>query len=155
MQYVNGKAYLNKRRVYVLHIPLTFISQRKVSLLHCNISVPELLRFFRACVALFCSPLESFLFVVTASHFRPRELLVPFPYSRSAAGSTPPPSSPPPTPTATPNFLMRFGYIHVYRPRCQDVTTVHHSLTAIVPAFLHLSFIYQKHLAAVPSRRVK
>jgi hypothetical protein len=44
---------------------------------------------FTACVALFSSPLESSLFVVTASHFRPRELLVPLPYSCSAVGSAP------------------------------------------------------------------
>lgn len=133
LQYVDAKAWLNKQRVFVLRTPLhfyrpvTILTIFAVSLPHCNDLVTELGRFFRVCVALFCSPLESFLFVVTASHFRPRELLVPFPYSRSVAGSTP-------IPPATPNFLMRFGYIHVYRPSCQDVTAVHHPVTAIVRA---------------------
>lgn len=114
--------------MYTLHL-LVSVSEEygklcSIAILQSSIRVSELHLFFRVCIALFCSPLESFLFVVTASHFRPRELLVPFPYSRSAAGSTP-------HPPATPNFLMRFGYIHVYRPRCQPVTAVHHSLTAM------------------------
>jgi len=138
LYYADDKACLNKQRVFVVHTALLSAVILAVSLLHCNALVTELGRFFRVCVALFCSPLESFLFVVTASHFRPRELLVPFPYSRSAAGSTP-------IPLATPNFLMRFGYIHVYRPGCQDVTTVHHPVTAIVRASLHLSLLAQKH----------